>query len=86
MAALVSQPDSAQLAEPLAPGTAVIGAEVIHTVREEMALTLRDIIVRRTVLGALGDAGPEAVERCGALAARELGWDEARRAALKSST
>lgn len=66
------------LAEPLAAGSPVIAAEIVHALREEMALTLADLVLRRTELGARGDASPAALARCGAIAARELGWSSER--------
>ena len=56
------------------PGTGVLRAEVVHAVRAEMALSLEDLIHRRTELGRrpLTEA---AVEEAGYLMARELGWD-----------
>ncbi|MBV8362081.1 MAG: glycerol-3-phosphate dehydrogenase/oxidase [Deltaproteobacteria bacterium] len=65
-----------ELAQPLAPGSPAIGAEVIHAVRNEFARTLADFIVRRTAMNwrapaaALASA-PEAAR----LMAQELGWD-----------
>jgi glycerol-3-phosphate dehydrogenase len=59
----------------------VIAAEVVHAVREEMAQTLADVVLRRTELGARGDASAAAIARCGELAARELGWSAERLAA-----
>ena len=56
----------------------VIAAEVIHAVREEAAVTLSDVIRRRTDLGAAGDPGDDCLKACAALMARELGWDEKR--------
>jgi glycerol-3-phosphate dehydrogenase len=50
-------------------------AEVIYAAREEMALTLKDILFRRTGIGTLGNPGDNIVERAGDLAAKELGWD-----------
>jgi glycerol-3-phosphate dehydrogenase len=64
---------------PLVPGRPVIGAEVIHAIRAEMACTLADIVVRRTELGAMGHPGEEIVAACAAIAAEELGWDKDRR-------
>jgi len=70
--------DSA-LAAPVASGCPVIGAEVIHAVRNEMALTLADFMVRR--IGAVwrwpmeAEAAAPAVAR---LMAAELGWDQQR--------
>jgi glycerol-3-phosphate dehydrogenase len=62
----------------LADDSPVIGAELVLAVRQEMAMTLSDAVVRRTPLGALGDPGEPALERAAALVGSELGWDEAR--------
>jgi glycerol-3-phosphate dehydrogenase len=62
------------LAAPVAVGADVTGAEVLHAVRHEMALTLEDVVVRRTALGAIGHPGDAAVAACASLVARELGW------------
>lgn len=66
------------LAEPLAGGVGVLGAEVVHAIRSEMARTLADVVVRRTGLGSAGMPTAEALAACAALAARELGWNAAR--------
>lgn len=63
------------LAEPLAPGCVAIGAEVVHAIRNEAALRLTDIILRRTTLGAAGHPGAAVLARAADLAAAELGWD-----------
>lgn len=51
-----------------------IAAEIAFAVREEMAMTLQDVVFRRLGFGNLGLPAPEAVARAGALTARELGW------------
>lgn len=56
----------------------VIGAEVVHAVRHEMALKLGDVVFRRTDLGTAGSPGGDALRQCAALMAGELGWDEER--------
>ena len=67
------------LATPVASGCPVVGAEVIHAVRNEMALTLADFMVRR--IGAVwrwpteAEAAAPAVAR---LMAAELRWDQQR--------
>jgi glycerol-3-phosphate dehydrogenase len=66
------------LAEPVSSTVQTLGAEVVHVVRNEMALRLSDVIVRRTALGAAGHPGEDAVEGCARIAADELGWDAAR--------
>ena len=66
------------LASPVATHTPVLGAQIVHAVRDEMAQTLTDVVVRRVPLGATGHPGAEVVASCAALVARELGWDERR--------
>ena len=63
---------------PLVPGRPMVGAEVIHAIRFEMACTLADIVVRRTELGAMGHPGEDVVAACARIAAEELGWDSDR--------
>ncbi len=56
----------------------VIKAEIVHGIREEMALKLSDAVLRRTELGSTGDPGDEALKTCASIMAKELDWDEAR--------
>lgn len=56
------------------PGSQVIRAEVVHGVREEMAVKLSDVVYRRTDLGQAGYPGDEALQACAELMAAELGW------------
>ncbi|OPZ67070.1 MAG: glycerol-3-phosphate dehydrogenase [bacterium ADurb.Bin478] len=63
---------------PLA-GSAVIKAEILHGVREEMAQKLSDVVLRRTELGSAGHPGTEALTACAQIMADELGWDAERR-------
>lgn len=66
-----------RLREPLVPGLPHVAAEVIHAVREEMALTPADVLTRRTRLAMLAGADSLAcVETVARLMARELGWNE----------
>ncbi len=60
----------------LSPGTATIGAQVVHAVRHEMALHLDDVVFRRTGLGTLGHPGVPAIKQAAELMRAELGWDE----------
>lgn len=70
-----------RLARPITAGHPAIRAEVIHTIRREMALTLRDLLMRRThvFLEAKGH-GVADISEIVDLAAEELGWDPARKA------
>ncbi|HWA29993.1 MAG TPA: glycerol-3-phosphate dehydrogenase/oxidase [Rhizomicrobium sp.] len=57
-----------------------IGAQVLFAIREEAALTLEDVVMRRTCIGQLGDPGAGKIARVADLMASELGWDDARKA------
>jgi len=50
-------------------------AQVIFAIRNEMALTLSDIMLRRTGLAQLGNPGKEVIEKVAKLASEELHWD-----------
>ncbi len=63
---------------PFAAGTEVTGADVIYAIRREMAVTLPDLVFRRTGLGSAGHPGDPALRAAASVASRELGWDEAR--------
>jgi glycerol-3-phosphate dehydrogenase len=63
-----------ELGRPLADGVPVSGAQVLEAIRHEMALTLEDVVVRRTGAGAVGHPGEEVVRRCAELMQTELGW------------
>ena len=54
-------------------------AEVVYAVRYESARTLRDIMLRRTGTGTLGNPGGEMIDRISSVAAELLGWDKKRR-------
>src|SRR5439155_11768398 len=63
----------------IAKDSPVIGAQLVHAVRREMAMTLADVVLRRTPLGALGDPGDAALATAAAHVGSELGWSEQRR-------
>jgi glycerol-3-phosphate dehydrogenase len=65
------------LAAPL-PGSHVLGAEVVHAARRELAYTLQDVVLRRTDLGTAGHPGRRTLELTGELMADELGWEPER--------
>jgi glycerol-3-phosphate dehydrogenase len=69
------------LASPVVPGYPAIRAELVHSLRREMAVTLCDLLIRRTHLfyEVTGHAAVEAAEVVD-LAAAELGWDGVRKA------
>ncbi len=66
------------LAEPLIPGLPYLRAEAIWAARHEMAVTLADVLVRRTRALILDrEATALAAPGVAALVAPELGWNEA---------
>jgi glycerol-3-phosphate dehydrogenase len=69
-----------ELSNPLG-STGDIGAQVIYAAREEMAITLEDVVMRRTGLGQLGYPGDKALETAAFLMAGELGWSGTRKRA-----
>lgn len=54
----------------------VIKAQVVHGIREEMAVKLNDIIFRRTDLGTGQYPGKDAIKICADIMAEELSWDQ----------
>jgi glycerol-3-phosphate dehydrogenase len=72
------QADSS-LAEPIVPGLPYVKAQIIHAVRHQMAITLKDFMVRRTrILYEAPDGGLGAAPEVARLMAAEQGWDQAR--------
>jgi len=68
------------LAAPVAAGAPLLGAQVVHAVRFEMARTLGDILLRRTDAGTAGHPGEHTVAAAARLMASELGWPAHREA------
>jgi glycerol-3-phosphate dehydrogenase len=68
-------------ARPLSETTAVTGAEVRYAVREEMALDLASVTLRRTELGSAGHPGRTSLERAAAVMGEELRWSEGKKRA-----
>ncbi len=70
------------LGEPLVRGWPHIAAEVVVAAREEMAVTVADVLLRRTRLAhLLPDQGTGIAARVAALAGEELGWSRDAQAA-----
>lgn len=60
------------------PGTRTLAAEIPFAVRVELAGTLTDVYLRRTMLGLRGDQGFPALDTAAAVARDTLGWSEGR--------
>ncbi len=56
-----------------------VPAQILFSVREEMALTLEDVVMRRTAIGQFGRPAPELLAQISAIVGEELGWSPARR-------
>jgi glycerol-3-phosphate dehydrogenase len=70
--------DRPDLAAPLVPGLPYLRAEALYAVRYEMALTLEDVLSRRTRALLLdASATAEAAPEVARLLAEEIGWDAA---------
>ena len=59
---------------PLSSSRPSLEAEVTFAVDREMAVTLDDVVFRRTGLGTIGHPGDACLRRCAALMADRLGW------------
>jgi glycerol-3-phosphate dehydrogenase len=60
---------------PLGPSQDV-PAQIGFAIDEEMALTLEDVVMRRTSLGQFGRPSPAALEQVSSIMATRLGWNE----------
>lgn len=54
--------------------TTVLKAEVVNALRNEMAVTLADVVFRRTDLATGGSPGGPVLHACADIVANELGW------------
>lgn len=70
-----------EMLRPLAGDLPICAAEIVHACRADMAVSLADVMFLRTRLSVLlPDGGAGIVEQVGATMARELRWDDRRRA------
>jgi len=60
----------------LAEESPVLEIEVVHAVREEMAMRLEDVVFRRTGLGTTGCPSMAVLRRCAELMAGPLSWSD----------
>jgi glycerol-3-phosphate dehydrogenase len=58
--------------------TGAIAAEVVHAFRTELAQTLSDCLLRRTMVGLNSACGLNALEAAAEIAQKHLGWSESR--------
>ena len=62
----------------LADDTDTLRAEVRHAVRDEMAVRVSDVVLRRTELGAAGRPSRRAIDAVAEILAEELAWPASR--------
>jgi glycerol-3-phosphate dehydrogenase len=70
--------DDPELSQPISYETGSVGAEVVFSFRAELAETLVDCLMRRTMVGLNSQVGLDAVERAARVAQKFLSWDDAR--------
>ncbi|MFL5818081.1 MAG: glycerol-3-phosphate dehydrogenase [Conexibacter sp.] len=71
---------SPELREPFDEDTGAIGAEVVFSLRTELAETLADVVARRTLVGYGAHAGLGAIDAAAEIAVRHAGWSDERAA------
>ncbi len=80
--AVVASGRAEGLVRPLVEGQPILEAEIAWAVDQELAMTLDDLLARRTRLApALADRGAAVAPRVAAIVGARLGWNEARQAA-----
>jgi glycerol-3-phosphate dehydrogenase len=66
------------LTEPFSPDMGAIAAEIVLALQQEMAETLADVLLRRTMVGFGTSVGLDADENAAKVAQKYLGWDRQR--------
>ncbi|MGB2711392.1 MAG: glycerol-3-phosphate dehydrogenase/oxidase [Conexibacter sp.] len=66
------------LREPFDADTGALGAEVIFSLRTELAETLTDVVQRRTLVGYGARVGLDAIDAAAEIAVRHAGWSDER--------
>lgn len=73
--------EAKSLLKPISPDLPTIRAQIVHAIRCEMAMTLSDVLFRRTDAATVGYPGCDTLKEAAELAARCSGWNESRQAA-----
>jgi len=69
--------DDPALADSVGAGPSLTRAEVAHAIEHECALTLEDVIMRRTGVGATGNPGAPLIDAVAKEMAQRLDWSDA---------
>ncbi|MEU4223654.1 glycerol-3-phosphate dehydrogenase/oxidase [Nonomuraea sp. NPDC026600] len=83
VAALIASDEA--LSQTVAPSIGLRAGEVVFTIREEEAVSLADVLARRTMIGLEPDLGQAAMDAVATVCAAELGWDDAETARQKAA-
>ena len=70
--------EDSRLAQVIDPETGAIAAEVVHAFKDELAQTLSDCLLRRTMIGLNSTCGLSALEAAASVAQIYLGWSDER--------
>ncbi len=68
--------DNPTLAEKISPDSDSIKSQVVYAVEKEMAMTLEDVILRRTDIALTGKINKGELQDIGKLMGELLSWDE----------
>lgn len=74
----LAEEGAADLLEVFSPETGAIGAEVLMSFQHEMAATLGDCLLRRTMVGLDRALGLDAIDGAARIAQKYLGWSQSR--------
>jgi glycerol-3-phosphate dehydrogenase len=69
--------DQPELAQSIGHGVAVQRLEIVHAIRNEMAGSLEDVVLRRLSIAQTGHPGTQTLQACASLVAAELKIDAA---------
>ncbi|GAA2853383.1 glycerol-3-phosphate dehydrogenase [Streptosporangium fragile] len=83
VAALIASSEA--LSRTVDPVSGLRAGEVVFAIREEEAVSLADVLARRTMIGLEPDLGQGAMDAVAAVCAAELGWDDAETARQKAA-
>jgi len=70
--------ETPSLGQPFCPHSGAIAAEIVFAFQDEMARTLADVLLRRTMVGLGPSLGLDVLEAAATIAQQHLGWDPKR--------
>ena len=67
---------SPKLGDRISEKTENVYAQLDHAIEHEMAISLDDLLFRRTGLATIGNPGEEVIKKCAKFAAKKLRWSK----------